>query len=209
MVVIAGITVVLAATAPVIAHGVNHALFAHDAGKLDGKDSSKFVGKSSGLILYSVMGPWDSAISSTEIVEDPAYETVVTNATSGAGYVILQAPMPVAQYGKRLRVLGVEVCFDSDENTGGDVTVTDVSVRKHEWLPEGGHSQFFIAGEDTNSTGAECRVVKSSSGTVLRPQDMAAVELSLNWADDNEDPFYISRTTFILKATNQTARAPS
>ncbi|HYN37185.1 MAG TPA: hypothetical protein VEV82_09455, partial [Actinomycetota bacterium] len=62
--------------------------------------------------------------------------------------------------------------------------------------------------ESTDSTGPECRVVKNSTGTVLAPDEMAAVELQLNWADNNNDPFYISRTTFILEATKRPATAP-
>jgi hypothetical protein len=207
MVAVAGITVVLATTGPVIGHGVNHARFAHNAGKLDDKDSSEFV-QNKGVILYSVMGPWESNGGGTEIVEDLAFETVVRKNTSGTGYVILQAALPVAQFGKRMRVLGVEICTSPDASTDNDVTVDNTAVIRIEWTGSG-PGESNIAMEAANSTTAECRVVKDPTGSVLTTDHMAAVRLTLDWDDANNDPFYISRTTFIMKPTNQTATAPT
>ena len=68
---VAAVTAALTATvlvaAPVVAHGVRHALFAHNAGKLDGRNSTSFMGTNGRSKLFAAVSVEDDGSLSSSI----------------------------------------------------------------------------------------------------------------------------------------------
>jgi hypothetical protein len=197
---VAFVTAAVMAGGPVLADGVRHALFAHNAGKLDGLDSTAFV-RNRGVISVPVFGPWISG-DPTLVSVEPAFATT-TFRSSGPGqrYVALFPSLPSSLYGKSVSLTGVEICYDT---SNANVNILTIELTRQSSTGPGSYGGSIVLREDLTAAddGAFC---KKYTGTALRMgiNSFADLKVLVNWT--GADSFYIQRTTIFLRPTAKPA----
>lgn len=105
--------------APAVGHGVQHALFAHNADKLDNKDSKAFLG--SNLVVTSHGGAgWLEHFAGPSTVDRYVSGVIVT----GTGGMVMPLDAASGFGGVKYGLKSVTLCF----YTTGDSKITSVSV---------------------------------------------------------------------------------
>jgi hypothetical protein len=162
-------------------------------------------GTEKGLILVSVP-------SNTWVVEGfgtatPTYFADVTRFTqASAGDVAFGAgvPTPLALYGKRMRVLGAEICYEaSAANVTLDAVVITV-VRQPSSAPSTTPAELI---DNTDRHDAACRVYTLSSPATLTENDSLVVGALVHFTAGANVTF--GRSVAILQATTTAAVKPT
>jgi hypothetical protein len=203
-VVIATVVSGIVAAGPVIAHGVQHALFAHNAGKLDGIDSPGFV-RSSGNVLVTSFGPWITHVSTLNMdVQSSNWTVVKSSATGNSKTIQLRPDLPTVQSGKSLKLKGVEICYNA---VSTDVALSRVSLTRLRNTVSAVSNATPVVDDTTDRNDATCRLL-TGTPVELTAEDGAVLVLTLDFTGTVGN-FTVSRTTFVLKATKTTAAPPS
>lgn len=183
---------------------------AGNADTLDAMDSSAFAPKShhhEGLVLVST--PWTNWVASNQTVSTSYFGNIVrfTSDADGFGgpdFLHLTSELPVALHGKRLRILGAELCYDATDS-GLVLNGVTLRVQTHSVDATGAVANVFT--DSTDRTDAACRRYMFSAPSTLTEEQ--SVSLMLNASSSVPTELEIGRTTFILEATGENATAPS
>jgi hypothetical protein len=169
------------------------------ANTLDGLDSTQFS-RSEGLILLS--SPWTNWVTSNETTITRTYlsDLVRFGSTNPGGFAggeffHLAPDVPVALFGKRLRLLGAELCAE-----GGDGSVF-LRVYSHVADPGGGITNSVSS---TNLHG--CNVYGLPNPVPLGENQSVGLTIMPAAGVTRLD---VGRTTFIFDGTQVNATAPS
>ena len=209
---IAFVVASIAAATPVIAHGVRHALFAHEAGqandakRLGGTPARGFV-KNKGEILVTMPYLEWEPVPATGVLRTSSGKSAATFRRSSTGEVDFVATphVPTAMYGKRLRLKGVEMCIDATDR-GVEYTEAEVVTYKNA-LGQ------FLAGPKAVGTevdfnppedGKECHDYPFEPPVLLGPGQYDGLQLvmEVNWRTANTH-VGLGRTTLVLQPTGK------
>jgi hypothetical protein len=168
---------------------------APDADKLDGVDSTGFV-TPSGTILWNVWDGWVSTSPNTTVSRDPL-GTNVNRANAGTSELTLRPTIPSTLFGKRLRVTGVEFCYDAG-NVGEDLTNVELRVNEST-MPKIATGETVVQDSTSRNT-VECRTY-TGTPRILDSDRYPLLEIDFTY--DSAGICVIERTTFLLEATNQ------
>jgi hypothetical protein len=176
---------------------------AADAETLDGIDASAFL-QPEGLILVSASHKeW---VAQTGSVVTASYSRNVASFTPpGAAanqFLGIGPALPVALYGRRVELLGVEFCYSASATA----LIDDVYLTAYDNSTTG-FSSTQIAGLNDPPTGRTIRAASTTSPPVdaFRKE---LIEFSVKVDYSAAAPFYVGRTTFIMNATNTPAVTP-
>ena len=205
--IIVGIVVAAVAVAgPVVAETVRHALFADKAefaknsGKLQGHRANEFV-RQSGEILVSTFGPWLTPDSSVNLGIGSTNWTIVSTTGSGSGkFLQLRPDLPTVEFGKSLKIKGVELCYDA---TPPDVTLSAVSLTRFRNTAGITSSPTTVVANGTDRNDDTCRLY-TGTPLLLTADDALVLKVTVDWTDDI-DSLILSRTTFVFQATKTAA----
>jgi hypothetical protein len=167
---------------------------APDADKLDGVDSTDFV-TPSGTILWNQWDGWVSTSPNTTVSRD-LDDTNVNRANAGTSSLRLRPTIPSTLFGKKLRVTGVELCYDAGNvNTA----LTKVELRVNESTVPKIATGEIVVQDSTSRTTVECRTF---TGTPRLLDSDRYPLLDLDFTYTSSGITQIERTTFLLEATN-------
>jgi hypothetical protein len=167
---------------------------------LDGKDSSAFVEKAGNILVSAGFSNWKSFWSTDPLVFiNNRIGTIVERTETGASAFRIDAQAPVALYGKPVRFLGVEICYDTGTSEGVTLEKVVVDVPRHTHEGIGDINQQVI--DETHRSESACRLYSDSTPVVLTAQDGVGASMAVSWSSANER-LYLGRTTFIFEPTS-------
>lgn len=181
---------------------------AEDANTLDGLDSTDFV-RHSGLVLVNSsarewlkLGAW-AGRAEENWRREATWARFLGGGISQDMVFTLQPEIPVALYGKRLRFLGAELCYDA---TDAGPVVDAVILNVYTNANDVGGSPTTSQTDGTDRDDEACRVYLLSSPVELTADNTVTLQVQVDWVDAGDMLF--GRTTFVLGVTGTTASAP-
>ncbi len=158
-----------------------------------------------GLILISEgFGNWQPFSSNDNIVfENYSNVSYVKKTSTGSSYVSLQPSIPTVFYGRKLKLLGVELCYTASTNVS--LSYVEINTYTH---TVGAGSRTLQFSDNTVRTDSACRYYKLPTPFLLTAEDGANIFISGTWNAANS-PLIIGRTTFVLAPTGVKAALPS
>jgi hypothetical protein len=172
-----------------------------NADLLDGRDSSAFV-RRTGTILVSSSGyDWVALYGGSQINYFTDVATLESNTSSGAA--LLSPDLPVALYGSRTRLEGVQLCYDAADPA---LFLDRVALNVYSTTtgPNPTIAAQFV--DDTDRNDVACRTYDLASPYVLTEHDSVALEVIGKWSAPLG--LDLSRATFILSPSSQSAIVP-
>ena len=178
---------------------------AADADTLDGIDAASFL-QSDGLILVTASHKeWVAQTGSIVSINHSRNVTAFGAPGAAADQFIGVGPaLPSALYGRRVELVGVEVCYTASATAVIDTAYLTVYDNSTPGFPTGPAVVFSDA---TNRTDDVCRVYNLPTPFALTGEEFVEFSLSVDYGA--AATFYIGRTTFIMNATTLPATAPS
>lgn len=194
----------IGAAAPAIGHGVNHALFAHDAGKLDGKDANDFV-KNAGRIHVTV-GPaeWHPSGCTEGVGGCPSFQrypnmTVLETSAGNGTSLNLTPELPTTLYGTPLELTGAEICYDA---TTDMATLGYVLISAYTHTDGDLSTQNTIVNDSTDRDDNVCRLYDDFDPVTLGRDTGVGLRMDVSWQAGTNAQFSIGRTTLYLRPKN-------
>jgi len=162
--------------------------------------------RSSGLILYSLgHGEWEPYTSSDNLtISRTSGSADVRKATTGSGLLALHPAVPVAQYGRKLRLKGVEYCYDATD-PGVTLATFWLGIATHSTGPG---TATFVVQDLTDRDDEACRLYNLATPVTLGTDDALSLFIEANWSTA-DTTLQVARTTLILEPTTSTATAPT
>ncbi|MBL8062646.1 MAG: S-layer homology domain-containing protein [Anaerolineales bacterium] len=160
---------------------------------------------SSGNILISAgFGNWHP-FNSTDPLSYTYFssQTQVTRSSIGSSFLSINPDIPTVLYGKSLKFMGVEFCFDTFASTS--LNYVEINTYSHTTGSLGRNLRFS---DPTTRTGNECRLYTLSSPIVLTADAGVNLFIQVNWTAAASQ-FAIGRTTFIFEPTTTIAAPPA
>jgi hypothetical protein len=127
---------------------------------------------------------------------------VISKPDTGNGLLFLEPTLPLSLYGRSLKLLGVEFCYDA--STDVQLYFAYLSILSSTTGIGQSTEKFSDA---TIRTDNACRYYALPAPYTLTNNDSVVFNLYLHWMTAGY-PFYISRTTFVLKPTGDKVGAP-
>ncbi|MEX2102844.1 MAG: hypothetical protein WD805_02685 [Gaiellaceae bacterium] len=112
--------------------------------------------------------------------------------------------MPVGLYGKRLRLLGVELCYHAT-SVPVEIDAVQLRVRTHDVNAAGVVANEVV--DETTRDDEACRVYAFTTPPTLTHEQSVMLLVRLDFGAAAQ--FRIARTTFVLEPTSENATAPS
>jgi hypothetical protein len=170
-----------------------------DSDLLDGRDSTAFVENAGTIRVSAGLSSWVPVFSTDPL--NFVYlrnRTDVTRTAAGESYFRIDAQAPTVLYGKVVRFLGVEICYDT---FGSGVTMQQVQVDAPRHTASGlGDINQQIA-DPTDRTDSACRYYSDPTPDVLTAESGVGVSIGVNWPWPNQ-ALYLGRATFIFEPTS-------
>jgi hypothetical protein len=191
-----GETVAQATTATNATNATNAA----NANLLDNTDSTAFL-QSQGLIHITTSHK-DWVVQGGAATVDYARNNAFfeTAAAEVSQFVGTGPAVPVALYGRRVQLVGVEFCYDTFSNTTIDNVFLTAFVNSTTAFSNTMAAQFS---DPTDRTDAACRVYNLAAPFTLTGEEFA--EFSADVEYSAAGAFVVGRTTFILSPTTISA----
>jgi hypothetical protein len=120
----------------------------------------------------------------------------VTRTAVGSSFLSVHAHTPVALYGKALRFIGVELCYDTLTST--TLNYVEVNIARRTL------GRNLMVSDPTTRTGLACRTYTLPTPTTLTTGDSPNLFIQVNWPTANTQ-FAIGPTTFIYEQTTTPA----
>lgn len=145
---------------------------------------------------------WTALGPSTVIQSGLDVSLLSVESLPGSGGAGVSPDLPTALYGKRMRLVEVQFCYDA---TDADVTLTQFLMRVDRNETGTTKTNPVVAAADVLPHSDEaCRTYPVDF--VLTPHDMAAASVSVDFgAGAGAGTFEIGRLTFVLRPTRQAA----
>jgi hypothetical protein len=178
---------------------------AADAETLDGIDATGFL-RPEGLILVSTSHK-DWVVQTGAVVTANYSRNVVNFTSAGAAanqFIGVGPALPVALYGRRVDLLGVEFCYDASASAVLDnvfLTLYDNSTTGFS------STQLASVTDPTDRTDEACRVYNLATPFTLTGEELIEFSASVDYLAGAS--FAVGRTTFIMNATNVPAATPA
>lgn len=174
-----------------------------DAHKVSGDHDGRYT-RSNGLTLISVpSNGWVVQGFGTAAITHFADSTRFTAGPAPQVFVGATPTIPLAQYGKRLRILGAEVCYDA---SGGSVVLEHMGLSVLRESTSSSGTEVATVTDMTHRTDAACRLYMLPAPFTLTEEDSLVVGAGLNYSASAN--FFIGRTTIVLEPTTTAAVAP-
>jgi len=178
---------------------------AADAETLDGIDSTGFL-RPQGLILVSTSHK-DWVVQTGAVVTANYSRNVAYFSSAGAvadQFIGVGPALPVALYGRRIELLGVEFCYSASPSA----VLDDVFLTAYANSTTGFSStQLTSLNDQTDRTDSACRVYNLATPFTLTGEEL--IEFSARVDYLAAASFYVGRTTFIMNATDIPAATPA
>jgi hypothetical protein len=172
-----------------------------NADLLDGRDSSAFVRRTGTILVSSAGYDWVALYGGSRVSYFTTVATLDSNTSSGAA--LLSPDLPVALYGNRVRLEGVQLCYDAaDPQLFLDRVA--LSVYATTTGPNPTIAAQFV--DDTDRNDVACRTYDLASPYVLTEHDSVVLEVTGKWSAALG--LDLSRATFVLSPSSQPAIAP-
>lgn len=188
----------LTAATPVIAHGVRHALFAHNADKLDGKSSGAFVGDNGVIRVTGSAANWESQFGGTPFHElrwGFGYGEVSEGQTK---YMTLMPETPTASYGQDLKLTAVEICYELASGPQIDLVTVYTYHHSDEMLMADGLVTQVQDSTDRGAADSGCRMYRLPSPERLSREEGVGVDMEIKGGPGSAQ-YYLGRTTVFLQ----------
>lgn len=158
-----------------------------------------------GLILISEgFGNWQPFFSGDNIIfSNYSNVSYVEKTSIGSSYVSLQPSIPTVLYGRKLKLLGVELCYTA--STSAVLSYVEINTYTH---TTGAGSRTLQFSDGTDRTDSACRYYKLPTPVLLTAEDGANIFINGTWNTANY-PLILGRTTFVLAPTGVKAAAPT
>jgi hypothetical protein len=154
-----------------------------------------------GRILMTVHPVDWVGLGSNAILANGLDVSLLSVAAAGEGRAGAAPTLPTSLYGKRLRLVEVEFCYDA---SGADVTLTQFLMRVDRNTTGTTKANPVAAAVDiTERTDEACRTYPVD--WALDPGDMAAASVSVDFGAPGAS-FQIGRLTFVLEPTKQASQ---
>jgi len=127
--------------------------------------------------------------------------TYVYKSTTGSNFLSLHPSIPTVLYGKKLKVLGVEFCYDA--NTNAYLDYIEINTYTHTTGPG---TRSVIYADNNNRTDENCRFYQLSVPRNLHEDMGLNFFIRVIW-DTAGAGFELGRTTFVLQTTDTAAPA--
>ena len=185
---------------------------APDANRLDGKDSSAFVGRA-GIFEVPYFGPWLPGDPSSTPASASATSTEVTKSSLGQSNVQGVPPqIPASMFGKKVRVIAFELCYNA---TDPDVVITEFNVQGLHQTTWGSAQGDYLVYDDDDYDDSTCRMFTAAStdatgdGPVLLGRNgYVQPSIQLQWLNDGGS-FTITKSTWFFKLSNVASGNPT
>lgn len=116
----------------------------------------------------------------------------VTRTAIGSSFMSIHPHVPIALYGKALRFIGVELCYDTFAST--TLNYAEVNIARRTL------GRNLMVSDPTTRSGLECRTYTLPTPTTLTTGDSPNLFIQVNWATANTQ-FAIGPTTFFFDQT--------
>jgi hypothetical protein len=158
-----------------------------------------------GVILISAGNTgWHSAYHYDNFLFDHfPTSTIITNPSTGDGNFFLEPDIPIALYGRKLQLLGVEFCYTA--SASAQLDFLDVNILNSS-AGFGNSYQKFV--DNTLRSDNACRYNVLPTPYTLTADDSVVLRINIHWVNANY-PFTITRTTFVLRPTGSKVYAPA
>lgn len=129
--------------------------------------------------------------------------TVVSKATTGNSYFALSPSITTILYDRRLRLMGIEFCYDATEGAFLDI----INIHTYSYNASGG-APILHFWEDVDRTDATCRFYALPAVVILTRDEGVFFTVGVDWTTTSAY-FYFKRATFVLMATDNIAVGPA
>jgi hypothetical protein len=172
-----------------------------NADLLDGRDSSGFLRRQGTILVTSSGYDWAAQSGGSQVTYYSGVATLGGNSSSGAA--LLSPDLPVALYGSRTRLEGVQLCYDAADPA---LFLDRVALNVYSTTtgPNNTIAAQFV--DDTDRNDVACRTYDLASPYVLTEHDSVALEVIGKWSAALG--LDLSRATFVLSPSSQSAIAP-
>ncbi len=154
--------------------------------------------RNQGTMSLSVIGPW--------VEQDPAITGIspdLFNDFSGTktGTVTFELfpELPTSLYGKRVRLTGLELCYNANNAA---VTLSEVTLTAWATTAADGANGQSVVRDTTDRDESTCRSY-AATPRILGTNGFAELELDVDW--NGTGSFRIQRTTFFFRPTSTPA----
>ncbi|MCC6987690.1 MAG: hypothetical protein IT181_01745 [Acidobacteria bacterium] len=120
----------------------------------------------------------------------------VSRTAAGSSFLSIHPHAPVALYGKAIRFIGVEFCYDTFAST--TLNYVEVNIARRTL------GRTLILSDPTTRTGLECRTYTLPTPATLTTGDSPNMFIQVNWTAPGTQ-FAIGPTTFIFEQTTTPA----
>jgi len=158
------------------------------------------VPPSAGLIMITPgNGEWLKRSSGDNLTfENLGYQTNIVKATVGSAWITLQPTIPTALYGRRLQLVGVDFCYQASANA----TLLSLDLDTFNTTLGTAGAYTSRVGDGTDRTDSACRYYPLAVPYTLTKYDGVVFYALVQW-NVAAAPFIVTRTTFVLQATDQ------
>jgi hypothetical protein len=172
-----------------------------NADLLDGRDASAFVRRQGPILVSSAGYDWVAREGGSQITYSSGYAVLSSN--SCCATALLAPDLPVALYGTRVRLEGVQLCYAAD-----DVQLFLDRVALNVYATTDGPYPTVAAQfvDETDRNDRACLTYELNSPYVLTQNDAVVLEVTGKWAAALG--MDLGRATFVLAPTGQPAIAP-
>jgi Collagen triple helix repeat (20 copies) len=171
----------------------------------EGEADERFL-RHQGLVLVSVpASAWNSSSSSVTLryFSNVVFMEVGAAVSTGA-FATATVPTPTALYGKRLRFVGFELCYDAEDP---DLTLSQMSAQVHRTTSIVEGTAVDATTDSTDRNDEACRVVTEQSPQTLTEDNFVFLTVRADTTDPGR--LTLGRATLVFEPTATNAVAPS
>jgi hypothetical protein len=171
-----------------------------NADKLDGADSGAFVQRAGTILVSSQASNWTAVYPAT-VYHSSTYARIDGGNYSGAAF--LSPDLPVALYGRKLRLERAQLCYDATQTA---LFLDSVTLTVYATGSDGAVTVAAQFVDDTDQSDRACRIYNLPAPHVLQENEAVTLQALGKWAA----PFGLDlgRATFVLSSTNNVATPP-